>query len=159
MHQNVKSADIYVCMRNHGQFGLCVAADAQRVVFIIRIRNIADCFVSGTCCNHNQCCIRNSFHLIIHLLVFLIFICNLCFGHFRWPDDGLSTMKAAFRLEIISSKMRHRRDVIFSFADFVGSFGGAAALFLGGNIWHLAVVCLKIGEKLIQVFWHREQTY
>lgn len=72
-------------------------------------------------------------------------------------DDVLFRPKASIRWEIVSTKVRNRRDVIFSFADFVGSFGGAAALFLGVNFWHFAVVCLKILEKLVQLFRRREQ--
>lgn len=64
--------------------------------------------------------------------------------------------KASVRWEIVSSRMRNRRDVIFSFADFVGSFGGAAALLLGVNFWHFAVLGLKILEKLHQICWRRQ---
>ncbi|XP_055307141.1 sodium channel protein Nach-like [Sitodiplosis mosellana] len=77
----------------------------------------------------------------------------------EWSDEVLFMRKASFRWEIVSSKVRNRRDVIFSFADFIGSFGGAATLLLGVNFWHFAVVCLKILEKLAQVLLRREYNF
>lgn len=69
----------------------------------------------------------------------------------RRSPEVLYMPKASFRWEIVSSKVRNRRDVIFSFADFVGSFGGAAALLLGVNFWNVALVCLKILEKIAEI--------
>ncbi|XP_031616334.1 sodium channel protein Nach-like [Contarinia nasturtii] len=74
----------------------------------------------------------------------------------EWSNEVLFTPKVSFRWEVVSSKVRNRRDVIFSFANFVGSFGGAAALFLGVNFWHFVVICLKILEKIAQFHWRRE---
>lgn len=74
-------------------------------------------------------------------------------------NEILFMRKASFRWEIVSSKMRNRRDVIYSFADFIGSFGGAATLLLGVNFWHFAVVCLKILEKIAQISLHREYKF
>lgn len=74
-------------------------------------------------------------------------IASMCFRY----DDVNFRPKASFKWEIISTKVRNRRDVIFTFADFVGSFGGAAALLLGVNFWHVAVVLLKIFEKIAQI--------
>lgn len=46
--------------------------------------------------------------------------------------------------------MRNRRDVLFSFSDFIGAFGGAATLFLGVNVWRFVMMKLKIIESLVR---------
>lgn len=72
-------------------------------------------------------------------------------------NDVLFLQKASFRWEIVSAKVRNRRDVIFSFADFIVSFSGAAALLFGVNFWHFFTVCLKIIEKIAQILRRHER--
>lgn len=70
-------------------------------------------------------------------------------------DDILFKSKSSFQWEIVSTKVRNRRDVIFSFADFIVSFGGAAALLFGVNFWHFFTVCLKIMDKIAEILRRR----
>lgn len=81
--------------------------------------------------------------------------------------------KSSFRWEVLPAKMRNRRDILFSFADFVGncvgfaisndilsskknyfvvvSFGGAATLFLGINCFQISKIIYKILEKILNM--------
>lgn len=77
--------------------------------------------------------------------------------------------KITFRWEILPAKVRNRRDVLFSFEDFIGtcslpffyiehwnkivrtvsvSFGGAASLFLCINFYQIAKIIYKLIEIL-----------
>lgn len=60
--------------------------------------------------------------------------------------------KSIFRWAILPVKMRNRRDVLFSFTDFIGAFGGATSLFLGINVWRFIMMKLKIIENLVRIF-------
>lgn len=83
--------------------------------------------------------------------------------------------KSSFRAEVLPQKVRHKRDVVFSFEDLLGnklavcfffsnptktkpvpkcrvvSFGGAASLFVGCSAWKLARLGYILLEKLGQL--------
>lgn len=161
MHLNVKSTDTCVYTINFGQCGRYVVVIVQPVAFIIRILNEIEQSSYGPVLQkqirHYSISNLNTFHPFNceNLTKSKNLITNVIHHFYRY-DDVLFRPKASFRWEIVSTKVRNRRDVIFSFADFVGSFGGAAALLLGVNIWQFAVVCLKILEKFAQILWRRE---
>lgn len=73
----------------------------------------------------------------------------------RPVQDSSFMPKSAFRWEVLPAKMRNRRDVLFSFADFIGAFGGAATLFLGVNVWRFAMIKLQIIENVTRFFYKK----
>lgn len=86
--------------------------------------------------------------ILIHTVITLI--------PYRTDLDMPFRPKSIFRWKPLPVKMRNRRDVLFSFSDFIGAFGGATSLFLGINVWRFAMMKLKIIEnviKLIQSKW------
>lgn len=56
--------------------------------------------------------------------------------------------KSSFRVEVLWPRMRLRRDVLFTFADLVVSFGGAVTLFIGSNFLDAALFALFTAKHL-----------
>lgn len=87
---------------------------------------------------------------------------------FRSVGDTQFMHKSSFRAEVIPQKVRLKRDIVFSFEDFLGlniiimhnelfisfykflvSFGGAVSLFLGCSVWKLCKLNFILGMKMI----------
>ncbi|KAG4069556.1 hypothetical protein HA402_006922 [Bradysia odoriphaga] len=60
--------------------------------------------------------------------------------------------KASFRVEVLTPKMRLKREIIFSFEEMIVSFGGAATLFLGISLWQISKHLLFVLNKVLSVF-------
>ncbi len=71
---------------------------------------------------------------------------------FRIVGDLPFLQKASFRAEVVTPKMRLKREIIFSFEGMIVSFGGAATLFLGISLWQLSKSLLFIINKILGVF-------
>lgn len=72
--------------------------------------------------------------------------------HFRIVGDLPFLQKASFRVEVLTPKMRLKREIIFSFEEMIVSFGGAATLFLGISLWQVSRHLLFIMNKILSVF-------
>lgn len=51
-------------------------------------------------------------------------------------------------MEVLWPRMRLRRDVLFTFADLVVSFGGAVTFFIGSNFLDMAMLLLYAVENM-----------
>lgn len=60
--------------------------------------------------------------------------------------------KAQFRAEVVTPKMRLKREIIFSFEGMIVSFGGAATLFLGISLWQVSKSLLFLINKIFGAF-------
>ncbi|XP_059614883.1 sodium channel protein Nach-like [Phlebotomus argentipes] len=69
-------------------------------------------------------------------------------------EEGIPfAQKSTFRLEILPPRMRHRREVLFTFEDLLVSLGAATSLFLGisfYNMLHGAFVHIEILYEIIR---------
>ncbi|XP_065368958.1 uncharacterized protein ppk3 [Calliphora vicina] len=72
-------------------------------------------------------------------------------GVSNMDDAGKSdVVTSSFRWDLISPKVRFRRDVVFSFEDLLVSFGGTLALFLGFSILSLIHMIYALTKRILE---------
>lgn len=81
-----------------------------------------------------------------------LFICLIIAIKFRIVGDLPFLQKASFRAEVVTPKMRLKREIIFSFEGMIVSFGGAATLFLGISLWQISKSLLFLINKFLSMF-------
>lgn len=140
----VNSPAINACIENHGPVRHLDVANVYETVFITHILNVIDFIENGSLFNLIIYHISRILPILYLSPIFIAFIAR------EKHAEMLFAPKVTFTWEIVSTKLRNRRDVIFSFADFVGAFGGAATLLLGVNFLHIAIIALKIVKKFFK---------
>ncbi|KAJ6634279.1 Sodium channel protein Nach, partial [Pseudolycoriella hygida] len=142
MHCRIALAlELCHCVPHHYQFYDGEVCDASG---IICLHKFAWPYISFELCECPYSCIdlkyaENNFQQRNWFGKRIYFYYKLIINHnFRIVGDLPFLQKASFRAEVVTPKMRLKREIIFSFEGMIVSFGGAATLFLGISLWQLA---------------------